>query len=147
MTSCGRATDLALTGRIEEKRDFLERVGSNWLLDNRTLFLEPGNEWQVLAAQRFFQGLKSLPAHGATILGENNGFHAEWRRGWDSNPRTLAGLRFSRPARSTTLPPLRHAMRERETSKTLGGGNHSSLPPALTGSARSQNVFVDARER
>ena len=23
----------------------------------------------------------------------------EWRRGWDSNPRTLAGLRFSRPAR------------------------------------------------
>src|SRR5690606_30184917 len=29
-----------------------------------------------------------------------------WRRGWDSNPRTLSGLRFSRPARSTTLPPL-----------------------------------------
>ena len=30
-----------------------------------------------------------------------------WRRGWDSNPRNLAALRFSRPARSTTLPPLR----------------------------------------
>lgn len=28
------------------------------------------------------------------------------RRGWDSNPRSLAALRFSRPARSTTLPPL-----------------------------------------
>lgn len=32
-----------------------------------------------------------------------------WRRGWDSNPRNLAALRFSRPARSTTLPPLRGA--------------------------------------
>ena len=29
-----------------------------------------------------------------------------WRRGWDSNPRDLAALRFSRPTRSTTLPPL-----------------------------------------
>ena len=29
-----------------------------------------------------------------------------WRRRWDSNPRTLAGLRFSRPAQSTALPPL-----------------------------------------
>ena len=30
----------------------------------------------------------------------------KWRRGWDSNPRDLAALRFSRPAQSTTLPPL-----------------------------------------
>ena len=29
-----------------------------------------------------------------------------WRRRWDSNPRNLAALRFSRPAQSTTLPPL-----------------------------------------
>ena len=28
------------------------------------------------------------------------------RRRWDSNPRTLSGLRFSRPAHSTALPPL-----------------------------------------
>ena len=28
------------------------------------------------------------------------------RRGWDSNPRTLAGRRFSRPEPSTTRPPL-----------------------------------------
>src|SRR5688500_5098024 len=30
-----------------------------------------------------------------------------WRRGWDSNPRHLAVLRFSRPVPSTTRPPLR----------------------------------------
>jgi hypothetical protein len=30
-----------------------------------------------------------------------------WRRGWDSNPRTVAGQRFSRPPLSTTQPPLR----------------------------------------
>jgi hypothetical protein len=29
-----------------------------------------------------------------------------WRRGWDSNPRSLAGQRFSRPPQSTTLSPL-----------------------------------------
>ena len=31
----------------------------------------------------------------------------EWRSGRDSNPRTLAGRRFSRPVQSSTLPPLR----------------------------------------
>ncbi len=29
-----------------------------------------------------------------------------WRRGWDSNPRNLSALQFSRLAQSTTLPPL-----------------------------------------
>src|SRR5262249_49798941 len=31
----------------------------------------------------------------------------DWRRGRDSNPRTLAGQRLSRPPHSTALPPLR----------------------------------------
>ena len=30
-----------------------------------------------------------------------------WRRGWDSNPRSREGQRFSRPPQSTTLSPLR----------------------------------------
>ena len=33
----------------------------------------------------------------------------EWRRGWDSNPRTLARCRFSRPVPSTAWLPLRDA--------------------------------------
>ena len=28
-----------------------------------------------------------------------------WRGGWDSNPRTLADLRFSRPVHSTAMRP------------------------------------------
>ena len=37
-------------------------------------------------------------SHGSLVL---------WRRGWDSNPRTVAGQRFSRPPDSATLAPLR----------------------------------------
>ena len=32
---------------------------------------------------------------------------ARWRRGWDSNPRSLSTLRFSRAPPSTARPPLR----------------------------------------
>ena len=34
-------------------------------------------------------------------------FKTLWRRGWDSNPRSLSGQRFSRPSESATLAPLR----------------------------------------
>jgi hypothetical protein len=34
----------------------------------------------------------------------------EWRRGRDSNPRTVARQRFSRPPPSTTRPPLRNTI-------------------------------------
>ena len=34
----------------------------------------------------------------------------KWRRGWDSNPRTLARCRFSRPVPSTARPPLREGI-------------------------------------
>ena len=37
---------------------------------------------------------------------ENRAEIGKWRREWDSNPRTLAGLRFSRPVQSSTLPSL-----------------------------------------
>src|SRR5437868_1360002 len=30
-----------------------------------------------------------------------------WRKGWDSNPRALSGLLFSRQAHSTTMRPFR----------------------------------------
>ena len=48
--------------------------------------------------------------------------------GWDSNPRTLAGCRFSRPVPSTARPPIRgrnpslgNAGRRRTLSAALGG--------------------------
>jgi hypothetical protein len=46
-----------------------------------------------------------------------------WRRGRDSNPRTLAGQRFSRPPHSTTLPPLRNRVfRSRRGTPTVQVG-------------------------
>jgi hypothetical protein len=42
----------------------------------------------------------------APLRGENRK-NSNWRREWDSNPRTLAGRRFSRPVLSSTQPSLR----------------------------------------
>ena len=45
--------------------------------------------------------LRSRPTDGSM-----GSLRSRWRRGWGSNPRCLAAFRFSRPAHSTTLPPL-----------------------------------------
>ena len=47
-----------------------------------------------------------LRFHCHPTLRFENPLRGLWRRRWDSNPRNLAALRFSRPAQSTTLPPL-----------------------------------------
>ena len=66
-----------------------------------------------------------------------------WRRGWDSNPRNLAALRFSRPAQSTTLPPLqftasRHTrcflQSARGAHSVQAGGGSTTAPAASTAS-------------
>ena len=40
---------------------------------------------------------------------------ARWRRGWDSNPRSLSTLRFSRAPPSTARPPLRRSGYQRRS--------------------------------
>lgn len=45
-------------------------------------------------------------AKGAVACRRPEAVAAAWRRGWDSNPRNLSALQFSRLAQSTTLPPL-----------------------------------------
>ena len=47
----------------------------------------------------------NLVADFAPLRGENRK-NSNWRREWDSNPRTLAGRRFSRPMLSSTQPSL-----------------------------------------
>ena len=57
-----------------------------------------------------------------------------WRRGWDSNPRSLSTLRFSRAPPSTARPPLRGAGYQRvgrdprRTSGVAAAGRGSSSP-------------------
>ena len=48
---------------------------------------------------------KGLVQTGATKAGRTG--DSAWRRGWDSNPRSLSGQRFSRPSDSAALAPLR----------------------------------------
>lgn len=61
------------------------------------------------------------------------------RRGWDSNPRTLAGHRFSRPAQSTTLPPLQ-ASATRSVRLQHAIVQHRSRSPAPPAPARRNTV-------
>ena len=56
--------------------------------------------------------LPRLAGRAAELIGAPTGMTMSKRRGWDSNPRTLAGRRFSRPEPSTTRPPLQGARRK-----------------------------------
>jgi hypothetical protein len=49
-----------------------------------------------------------------------------WRKGWDSNPRTVARRWFSRPVQSTTLPPFR--TRDKILPDTRSGVIHQAAP-------------------
>ncbi len=95
---------------LEEIRNFIQETGSNLHLTDKKLSLTPRDEWQTVATHRsFFTTPVFGTFRGAELVAatrENDNFD-EWRRGWDSNPRLVAQQRFSRPPRSTTLPPLR----------------------------------------
>ena len=45
----------------------------------------------------FALGLATANPNQRRFSSHHSGYQKPWRRGWDSNPRTLAGLRFSRP--------------------------------------------------
>ena len=55
----------------------------------------------------------------------------EWRRGWGSNPRTLAGQRFSRPPLSAAQPPLPYS-RVRPMVQEHAGRHPEVLPIQVT---------------
>ena len=69
----------------------------------------PAHEWPIV-------GSRSKPGRSAAtttgianvpIRRHRGARRSSWRRGWDSNPRSLATLRFSRAPPSTARPPLR----------------------------------------
>ncbi len=90
---------LAIEERESERK---ERIGANRSIQNEQqrgfLFVRnaknPLKHWGFLKSKRTTSRWLSLFAL------------QKWRRGRDSNPRTLAGQRFSRPPLSTTQPPL-----------------------------------------
>ena len=67
--------------------------------------------WTATPAKTARRNAKKLPWEIGFINASRIAVHPfrcinYWRRGRDSNPRTLSGQRFSRPPRSTTPPPL-----------------------------------------
>ena len=93
---------LAIEERESERK---ERIGANRSIQNEQqrgfLFVRnaktPLKHWGFLKSKRTTSRWLSLFAL------------RNWRRGRDSNPRTLAGQRFSRPPLSTTQPPLQNS--------------------------------------
>ena len=87
------ATFLLAEGNKEKNRDFLKKIGSNFLVAEKSLAVEFKNPWKILAE------FNSDPS--TTIARQReNGKISNWRRRWDSNPRggfppnTLARCRF-----------------------------------------------------
>ena len=74
------ATILLSTGKPEQKRDYLKKIGSNFQLADKSLAVEFKNPWNLLA--EFNSDLTTTN----TRLREFSK-KSEWRREWDLNPR------------------------------------------------------------
>ena len=99
-------------GDKEERQKIIRSLGSNWKIKSRKLVYKPN--FLPSAIQEAKNSLppdfprleppedrsknKKLTSREASLV---------WRREWDSNPRSLAGRRFSRPFHSTALASLR----------------------------------------
>jgi site-specific DNA recombinase len=110
VSDCNRATDLARNHNLEEKRDFLQKVGSNLLLSEKLLAVTPCDEWEIVANKGYYV-LSPYHPEGAEIK-KSAGFPtgSNWRSRRDSNPRYgfKAVQRFSKPSPSATRPQLQY---------------------------------------
>jgi hypothetical protein len=77
-----RATILLSTGKPEEKRDFLRKIGSNFQVAEKSLAVEFKNPWNLLA--EFNSDLTTSNARQ-----RENPSKDLWRREGDSNPTVL----------------------------------------------------------
>ena len=85
VTSLNSAHSAMEEGHLESQKEFLEKIGSNFILKERRLNFSTEASFRPL--------FEAAP-------------YPCWRRGRDSNPGTLTGYVFSKHARSTTTRPL-----------------------------------------
>ncbi len=72
---------LAKSRNLEEKKDFLKKLGSNFQILNQKLVFDFKNPFKILAdAER-------RRRRGEATIAQNSNFET-WRRRWDSNPQT-----------------------------------------------------------
>ncbi len=97
-------------GKIEGLRDLLKTTGSNWVIREKRLSGEFKEPWKSLENHgRFAQRETAAPLTRAAVVGETSDDFNAAERGRFELPLPLRADRFSKPAHSTTLPPLRGA--------------------------------------
>ena len=79
--------ELANEGINEEKLHLFKKVGSNFIIEARTVLFEPRGAWRILAESGFFGGNSEQTALRADHIFGGNLNSEFWRREWDSNPR------------------------------------------------------------
>ena len=91
--------ELANEGINEEKLHLFKKVGSNFIIEARTVLFEPRGAWRILAESGFCGWNAEQTALRADHIFDGNLNSEFWRRGGDSNSRCRKTThRFSRAA-------------------------------------------------
>ena len=88
--------ELANDRTNEENTHLFKKVGSNFIIEARTVLFEPRGAWRTLSDSGFFGGNTFVSALRADPISASDSDFQFWRKRWDSNPRTLASQSFSR---------------------------------------------------
>ena len=91
--------ELANEGINEEKLHLFKKVGSNFIIEARTVLFEPRGAWRTLSDSGFFGGNTFVSALRADPISASDSDFQFWRRVGDSNSRC--------PCRHTDFPGLR----------------------------------------
>ena len=86
--------ELANDRTNEENTHLFKKVGSNFLIKDRTVLFEPRGAWKTLLDSGIFGGNAFVSRPRRDPLSASNSDFQFWRRGQDSNLQALAGARF-----------------------------------------------------
>ena len=81
--------ELANEGINEEKLHLFKKVGSNFIIEARTVLFEPRGAWRTLSDSGFFGGNTFVSALRADPISASDSDFQFWRRGRDSNSRRV----------------------------------------------------------
>ena len=100
--------ELANEGINEEKIHLFKKVGSNFIIEARTVLFEPRGAWRILAESGFCGGNSEQTALRADPISASDSDFQFWRRGRDSNSRGPSGpSSFQNYRTRPTMRPLR----------------------------------------
>ena len=103
--------ELANEETNEAKLHLFKKVGSNFIIEARTVLFEPRGAWKTLLDSEIFGGDAFVSRRRRDPISASNSDFQFWRKGWDSNPRGAFARRpissRRRYDRFGTLPSLR----------------------------------------